>query len=528
MSGSHPRRLSRSAFAATVLALLLVGIAARFQRPGASGQLVEREFRTAILARSFSFDMRSDIPQWRQDVVAVSRSREGALEPPITEYLIAVGFRLSGGEHWWVGRALTSCFWFIGALFLYRLARVVASPEAALFPVAFYLLNPLAVSLSRSLQPDALMMLAFLVALTAIWTYCEKPNRQRLIVAALLAGVAILVKPHIVFFLLGAALAVVTQQSVGRTTGFRRMLVFTILAVAPSAIYFGWTAFTASDWDAGMLLTSDDRPVSMVKYAALRMLDLELLSRPSFWRDWLVLANAAVGYAALSAALIGLALLPSGAFRSMLIGMWVAYPVFCVAFSGRIADHGYYHAVLIPIVALSMAVVAESIWGRMRAAPLSRSLPVAVALAIGLGLGLLRTRQLLRPADVEDADVLREVGRTVRHSTRTVYIAKHYGRAMEYWGELSGIPWPGANDMYGVPPRSRGHRSLEERLSALTAPAEYFIITDFQRFDRYHQDLKSYLAESCRELARTDDYIIYNQCTPVSISVTIPAQRHQS
>jgi hypothetical protein len=87
---AHPR--VRPAFALALVTLVLLSLAVRFQRPHASGQLVEREFRTAILARSFAFAMQSDVPQWRLDASHASRVREGALEPPITELVHNYGF----------------------------------------------------------------------------------------------------------------------------------------------------------------------------------------------------------------------------------------------------------------------------------------------------------------------------------------------------------------------------------------------------------------------------------------------------
>jgi hypothetical protein len=327
----------------------------------------------------------------------------------------------------------------------------------------------------------------------------------------LLSGIAVLVKPHIVFLLLGAGIAVLFHHR--RCARLRDGFGFVALTVLPAATYYVTVTIAASGLEPGMTLSAPDGRISMAENA-MRMLNLELLARPTFWRDWFLLAVDGTGYAALGAAFIGLAWLKPCAFKSMLVGMWISYPLFGFAFSNRISDHGYYHAILIPLVALSMAPAAEVLWLRLKAGSLAQSAPIAVLLAIGLALGGLHSRQSLRAANVEPRDVLQEVGARVQHSTRTVYVARHYGRALEYWGELSGIPWPTADDPYGLPARYRGSRSIEERLSTLTAPPEYFIITDFARFERDHQDLKDHLARNCREHARAAAYAIFSGCRP--------------
>jgi hypothetical protein len=56
--------------------------------------------------------------------------------------------------------------------------------------------------------------------------------------------------------------------------------------------------------------------------------------------------------------------------------------------------------------------------------------------------------------------------------------------------------------------------SVQARLDLLSFLPEYFVITNFGRFTRYHQDLKAYLEENCAVLAQTDSYWIFTSCEP--------------
>jgi hypothetical protein len=41
---------------------------------------------------------------------------------------------------------------------------------------------------------------------------------------------------------------------------------------------------------------------------------------------------------------------------------------------------------------------------------------------------------------------------------------------------------------------------------------EYFVITNFELFNRKHQDLKAYLNDNCVSQVQTDQYQIYGSC----------------
>jgi hypothetical protein len=58
--------------------------------------------------------------------------------------------------------------------------------------------------------------------------------------------------------------------------------------------------------------------------------------------------------------------------------------------------------------------------------------------------------------------------------------------------------------------------SVQERLAGLGFTPDYFVITDFNLYNRKHQDLQAYLTGSCSVLKETEAYLIYANCGIVS------------
>lgn len=485
-----------------ILALLfLVAIPFRLQHiHQPSGILLaDREYRAALISRAYYFETDDSIPEWRKRVARVSREREGPLEPPIFEFLVSSVYRAVNGEHLWIARVLSSAFWLIGGVFLYLIARKVASVEAALAGTAYYLFVPLGIRASRSFQPDTLMIMMFLISLWMILRHCERPSRRRLLAAAGVTGLTLLIRPLVLFTLIGAFVSLaIYREGVRRVTTSSNCWLFVILSFVPVAAYYGLYGVVAGflHWKVG---------TSFLPHLFLNEV---------YWRGWLLLGTSEVGLTSLLLALVGLALVSRGIPKALLAGLWIGYFVFGLVFNFHIHTHGYYHLQLIPIVALSFAPIITLLAHRLSHVCRTwyRWIPVTGALVLMLVITAYEVHKGLAYPNFESIDVLREVGGIVRHSTRTVYVARFYGRPLEYYGELSGLPWP-QRITQGLYRRS-GERelSIEERFNALGFSPEYFIITDFNQLDRYHPDMKEFLRDHCPVVAQSKQYLIYGAC----------------
>ena len=138
------------------------------------------------------------------EVVAASRSTLGALEPPVTESIVAALYRLMGREELLLARTLTTLFWMIAGVFLVMAVSRLVAPPAALVSLAYFLFVPVGILISLSFIPDSLMLLLFCAGVFLTIRYLEGPSVVRLLLAALVCAGAILAKPMSVFALTAA------------------------------------------------------------------------------------------------------------------------------------------------------------------------------------------------------------------------------------------------------------------------------------------------------------------------------------
>lgn len=155
-----------------LLMVLAVGIRVyNLQRPGV---VPDRQYRSALIARAYYYELSGSVPEWQQQVALTSSERQEALEPQITEYLAALLYWAAGAEHLWIFRAVTALFWLIGGIPLFLIARRISSAESALYALAYYWLVPQGVLVSLSLLPESLMITAMLFGIWRIIRYFDR------------------------------------------------------------------------------------------------------------------------------------------------------------------------------------------------------------------------------------------------------------------------------------------------------------------------------------------------------------------
>lgn len=485
----------------SVVFLFLGAIAVRVYDLKAPGLLPVREYRSAVIARAYYFETTNSVPEWRRQVAMITKQREAILEPPITELLAASIYRIVDGEHLWIARLLTSTFWLVGGIFLYAITKRVVSVDAAVFTTTYYLFVPLSILASRSFQPDPLMIMMFLFSLFTILRYYDQPSWPRLAIAAFISGLALFIKPLVLFTIFGAfiSLAICKRGAWKRVINVR-FLIFLVVSLLPVILYYSYGLFIAKFLQSQAQMSF--RP--------------HLLLHREYWREWLLVEVNAVGYIALIAALLGVPMLRKGLPRTLLIGLWIGYAVFGLVFNFHIHTHGYYHLQFIPIVALSFGPIVTLVVNHLRQVCTKWYwwMPVIGALLLVMLFNIREVRGRLGSQVFESEETAREIGEIVNHSSNTVYLAHHYGLPLQYYGELSGAYWPRRITYWLYRRPGERELSIEERLSALDFSPDYFIITNFKEFNRHHTDLKEFLANNdCPLVAESDQYLIYKVCT---------------
>ena len=513
---------------ATLIVAFGLALAIRVWHLDDSRLVAERQYRSALIARALYLEGDESVPAWRREVAAASRERAGVLEPPILETFVSVLYRITGGESLWLARLLNTLCWLGGGALFLRILLRVAPPRVSIIPLVYYLFVPIGVVVSVSFLPESLMMFTLLAALLTMLRYFEHQSTRRLIVAAVVSGLAILVKPFCAFTVLSAFIALALYHYSWRRVVNPRVVAFLLICCGVGAAYYVYGMFVG-----GFL--SSNLKASFLPYHYFEK---------DYWTGWAQTGAGAVGLPALVAAFVGASLIPRGATRALLVGLVIGYVLFGLVYTYPIAIAGYYHIQLIIIVCIAIAPLISLIVEQYRR--LSPDRYAWVVLLIGgvtiVYFSVQRVRDLFAsmPRMVNE-ETARRIGELVQHSERVVYVSEFYGMPLEYRGELSGTYWPErvanldwVKDRLGgemTQGEERGIQrvkqwivrtvearplTLEERFRSLGFIPDYFVVTDIERYERNHDDLRAFLEAQCTLVAEGRRHFVYDvrACVP--------------
>jgi 4-amino-4-deoxy-L-arabinose transferase-like glycosyltransferase len=440
---------SRS-LALAVLAIVIAGVAlvARWNHVNASPfDFAEaRQLQDATLARGYYVLHLSAAPDWQRRVMRARLRDAQPIELPILPFATAIIFRLVGGEHLWIPRLLSALFWILGALFLYLLARRFTHGWAALLGVAIYLFLPFPLVASTSFQPDPLMVMLILASILATVRHHERPTQQRLGVAIGVCAAAVFVKPGIAAFFTLPAFAALAIARCGTRRAFASpsFYLFPVLSLLPAVVLYVYGAIGGS----------------FLQGKIQESVNPHLLLESIFWHGWLDMIRAVLrapffgdrsALLVLIVAASGVLLARTRAQRAVLLALWGGYFLFGLTIDNYVSTHDYYSLPLVPIAALSLAVVAGAVGDLLRG-PLSRrsvQVGTAVLAAVVVG-GVLQARGAnlgLPPVNyVADRRIpeYEYIGRLLDHSSRVLLLGS---AGVWQYGWIAGRYWPGQSDL---------------------------------------------------------------------------------
>jgi Dolichyl-phosphate-mannose-protein mannosyltransferase len=462
-----------------------------------------RQYNALLVARDYYYDSIGSIPSWKRDLATLNRERLGTWEPPILPASAAIGYRIVGGEHFWVPRLLSSLSWLVGAAFMYLIAKRLARPHpgAALVSTAVFLFLPFGVDASRSVQPDSMMIAGLLASIYVILRYFENPSQLTLLAGAAVIAFAIVIKGVSVFMIIPSFVFVGLSNPATRQVFFKkRTLLLTVGALLPAALFYFYMVFLSGS--LGGVARGDILP--------------QLWWSPSFWSGWVEETQNVVGYSLVVGALLGTLLFRAGIPRNLILGLWTGYIAFGLVFTYTISTHDYWNLPIVPIVALGLgppiALVIESVRHMNRRRLSQGALGVILLGAILLAAWVARPRPL-DPSLKRRAEAAEGIGALVNHTRRAVFLSGDYGLPLEYHGQLSGVPWPLASDLEWEDLAGVRHKSVEERFASLldkeAEAFDYFIILDYSEFEQ-QPALRKFLRERFPIRAQTDDYLIFD------------------
>jgi hypothetical protein len=453
-----------------------------------------RQLLSALKARGMYYETLTDVPAEQRSFAIQQWKFRAAIEPEVIERLTAFTYQFTG-EQLWVARVYSSLFWVIGAVFLFLLARRLTFTDGALAATAFYLFAPYAVTASRSFQPDPLMVMLIIVFWWAVSKWADEPTSYKwAVVAGLFGGLAIYVKFVAAFFVIGGGLGVALKRDSLRETIRRpQIYVMAFLGILPGAAYVIYGV-----WVAGFL----------GQQFGGRFIPAYFLS-PSYYLGWIGMLNLVIGGMALTMSLIGLFFFEN-AQRRFALGLWAGYALFGFYFNYHISSHDYYSLPLIPIVALSLAPLADWFFAQLTKLTTSRFARLAVygILLLGLFATLWNLRAEMKRVDYRpEAGMWAEIGELLG-DRNVVGLTQDYGSRLAYWGWVNPTSWPTYGDLVYHADLRGAENDFEQSFAAVASKKELFLVTDFDELNRQpllKEKLSGYLI-----FAKNDGYGIYD------------------
>lgn len=466
-----------------------------------------RQLRNSLVARAIYYEhLPGADPQKR--VLAESFQRAvGQYEPPITESIVGYTFYLTGGESFAVPRIYGTIFWLLAGIALFDLARRISSPTAALVSLTFFLILPFAVQASRSFQPDPLMTSSFIVGLYFLFRWMEgyttgssnsantireqgvKESWRWAILAGIFLGFAVLVKVVIAFIVGSVAVAAVLIAL--RSRFWKSVQVWSIagLMVIPAFLYY--------------VLGHPGRSTEYFFSWTVEL--IRLILSPHFYAQWLGFVGSLFGLTVLILSLAGTLLAPRGA-RWLLVSLWIGYLLYGLALPFQMFTHSYYHIQLIPVVALGLAPISETVIAQTAGSSRAVKAALIVIALILIGYQAWVGRSKLAAEDFSSAPSAWEtIGNAIPERAEVIGLTQDYGYDLMYWGWRRVSLWPLNTDLSTV---KSGDRDLAARFSDLTTGKDYFLVTAFAQLER-QPNLKKIL-DGFPVAAQGDGFVLYD------------------
>jgi 4-amino-4-deoxy-L-arabinose transferase-like glycosyltransferase len=458
-----------------------------------------RQLHSAIISRGMFFQMsaRAD-PALRAKAIELWNSQP-VYEPPILERLVALTYLAAGGEHLWIARLYSSCFWILGGLGLYLLVKRISGHGPALLSLAYYLFLEFAVYASRSFQPEPLLTMGLIWSAYAIYRWSESLAWKHALLAGLCTGITILVKISALFPLAGIVLAVQLgelSQLKSRLRNPQLWLLALLSGGFPAAYY---------------LLQIGPRAGDFLSFWSISF--VHLLVEPVFYWIWLNKLLYSMGQAAFWLGLAGVVLLPARGKR-LVIGWWLGYVVYGLTLPYQIETHNYYSLFLVPVIALSLAPLGAKlieIFSSQKTFWKTLSLGILAAALIA-NFWTLRSR--LRAQDYgPDVAAIQNLA-AVLPNDRIIALTQDYGYRLKYYAWRQVDLWPTTGDFTletvrtGQDPQQAYTADFLEK----TKGYHYFLVTDRVEFDD-QPNLEAILTRGYTSV-QGDGYILFDLQNP--------------
>ncbi len=142
-----------------------------------------RQLHSALMARGMYYSISPNLerPTWQQNTAIRQWKLEGLVEPPLLEWLVAITYKLVGGEYLWIARLYAIFFWILAALGVWWLTKIIAGEIGSIITLSIFLFYPYGIYASRSFQPETVLMASLVFTLWSAIKWEENRSWQRAI-----------------------------------------------------------------------------------------------------------------------------------------------------------------------------------------------------------------------------------------------------------------------------------------------------------------------------------------------------------
>ncbi len=476
-----------------------------------------RQLHAAIIARGMYYQMQPSVVPAQRDLAVRMWKYQEVFEPPMFERLVALTYLVTGSEHVWIARLYSILFWLIGGAALFALARRMLSgmfptepnssqafaPAAgALVALAYYLVVPYGVTASRSFQPDPLMVMWILLAAYTLFRWGEEPTWKWAVLSSLFGGLAILTKVVAIFPVLAVLLAI-ALASAGLRKAIKNIQVWVMAGVIVllPALYYLFTTLQRSEGMATGILP----------------LTLKLLRNPKFYTGWFGLLDSIVGLPLIVIGMLGVLLLPPKS-RAVMAGLWGGFWLYGLVFAYPISTHDYYNLPIIPVVALSLAVVGAWLLGKAAEQPLFWKVVFAGVLVFALGYPAWLARSALLGVNYRnEIKGWQQMGAELPTDGPIIALSHDYGNRLQYYAWRLVVYWPTADDidLKALQGDKISEANFQGYFDKQIKGRKYFLITLLGELNAQPL-LKSMLYDHYTPIVESKGYILFDLSQPLA------------